>query len=150
MAVDTKAKRASVQAYTLGLMRPPPDGAITAPDRATVAWFYAGLTYSTSVFVPTTPEGFYSFHHSFHIGEFIDLMKAESEGAGTWTNWALGVDLGSDPIPKFTGNLEFNYDYFYAEANGAAVWCRWKPGTQPGNEGNAEIDLQAGEEINFA
>ncbi len=77
-------------------------------------------------------------------------MKAESEGAGTWTNWALGVDLGSDPIPKFTGNLEFNYDYFYAEANGAAVWCRWKPGTQPGNEGNAEIDLQAGEEINFA
>ncbi len=150
MAIDTKAKRASVQAYTLGLMRPPPDGAVTAPDRATVAWFYSGLTYSASVFTPTTPAGFYSFHHSFHIAAFRELMRIESEGAGTWVNWANGVDLPTLPIPKLSGNLEFNYDYFYAEARGPAIWCRWKPGTQPGNEGNAEINLQVGEEINFA
>ena len=46
MAVDTKAKRASVQAYTLGLMRPPPDSAISEGDRATVTWFYSGLDYA--------------------------------------------------------------------------------------------------------
>ena len=48
MAIDTKAKRASVQAYTFGLMRPPPDGTVDAPDRATVAWFYAGISYITA------------------------------------------------------------------------------------------------------
>ena len=150
MAIDTKAKRASVQAYTLGLMRPPPDGAIGAADRATVGWFYAGLTYSDVGFIPTTQPGWFSFHNAFHEAAFIDLMKVESENAATWVNWALGVDLGSDPIPKLSGNLELNYTYFYAEANGAAVWCRWSQGTQPGNEGNAEINLQLGEEINFA
>lgn len=46
MAIDTKAKRASVQAYTFGLMRPPPDGTVGTSDRPTVAWFYAGLTYA--------------------------------------------------------------------------------------------------------
>lgn len=46
MAIDTKAKRASVQAYTLGLMRPPPDGTVGVGDRAAVAWFYSGLSYS--------------------------------------------------------------------------------------------------------
>jgi len=45
LSIDTKAKRASVQAYTLGLMRPPPDGTVDAGDRATVCWFYSGLTY---------------------------------------------------------------------------------------------------------
>lgn len=46
MAIDTKAKRASVQAYTMGLMRPPPDGTVSEGDRATVAWFYLGMDYN--------------------------------------------------------------------------------------------------------
>jgi len=46
MAIDSPLKRASVQAYTSGLMRPPPDGTVAASDRAVVAWLYAGLTYS--------------------------------------------------------------------------------------------------------
>lgn len=49
LAIDTKAKRASVQAYLFGLMRPPPDGAVGAADRATVGWLYAGLTYAATV-----------------------------------------------------------------------------------------------------
>ena len=49
MAIDTKAKRASVQAYTLGLMRPPPDGTVGLGDRATLAWLYAGLSYAEAV-----------------------------------------------------------------------------------------------------
>jgi hypothetical protein len=46
LAIDTPLKRASVQAMTLGLTRPFPDGTVSAADRAMVAWFYAGLTYS--------------------------------------------------------------------------------------------------------
>ena len=49
MAVDTENRRRSVQAYTLGLMRPLADGTIGALDRATVAWFYSGLTYASPV-----------------------------------------------------------------------------------------------------
>ena len=49
MAVDTENRRRSVQAYTLGLMRPLADGTVGAPDRATVAWFYSGLTYAGAV-----------------------------------------------------------------------------------------------------
>lgn len=45
MAVDTKAKRASVQAYTFGLMRPPPDGTVGTSDRPVIAWLYSGLSY---------------------------------------------------------------------------------------------------------
>lgn len=52
MAIDTRNKRASVQAYTLGLQRPLADGAITAPDRATSGWHYAGLAYSGTVTPP--------------------------------------------------------------------------------------------------
>ncbi len=51
MAVDTKAKRASVQAYTFGLMRPPPDGTVDTGDKATVAWLYRGLSYGPVVSV---------------------------------------------------------------------------------------------------
>jgi len=149
VAIDTKAKRASVQAF-LGYMLPPPDGTIGAPDRAVVSWFYAGLDYSGTPFVPTTRAGWFSFHNAFHEAEFIALMRDESEGAGSWAFWAAGVDLPSDPVPKGTANLELNFAYFINEANTAAVWCRWSPGTQPGNRGNAEIDMQAGEEINFA
>lgn len=46
MAIDSRNKRSSVQAYLLGLVRPLADGAVGAADRATVAWLYAGLTYS--------------------------------------------------------------------------------------------------------
>ncbi len=45
MAINTKAKRASVQAMTLGLMRPPPSGVVDSPARATVAWLYGGINY---------------------------------------------------------------------------------------------------------
>lgn len=38
-------RRMSVQAYTLGLMRPPPSGSVSMGDRATVAWLYSGLDY---------------------------------------------------------------------------------------------------------
>ena len=51
MAVDTAAKRASVQAYTFGLMRPPPDGTVDVGDRATVTWLYSGLSYGPPIAV---------------------------------------------------------------------------------------------------
>lgn len=52
MAIDTRNKRASVQAYTFGLQRPKPDGTINAADRATSGWHYSGITYA-----PPTPGG---------------------------------------------------------------------------------------------
>ncbi len=148
MTINTKAKRASVQAYTAGLMRPPPDGAISAADRAVAAWFYSGRNYLGPASI-TTQSGWFSFHNAFHEAAFIALMMAEADDAAVWSFWAAGIDLPSEPIPKLTGNLELNFDYFISEANGSAFWCRWANGTQPGNRGNAEIDLQAGEEVRF-
>ena len=49
MAIDTKLKRASVQAYQPSFMRPPPDGSVDAADRAMCAYFYAGLNYGPPV-----------------------------------------------------------------------------------------------------
>lgn len=49
MAIDTPSRRASVQAYTFGLMRPVPDGTIGEGDRATVTWYYQGLDYDGPV-----------------------------------------------------------------------------------------------------
>lgn len=49
MGIDTQNKRRSVQAYTLGLVRPLADGTISAADRATSSWHYSGLTYSPPV-----------------------------------------------------------------------------------------------------
>lgn len=46
MAIDTRNKRSSVQAYYLGMMRPLADATINAGDRATLGWIYAGLAYS--------------------------------------------------------------------------------------------------------
>ena len=63
MAIDTENKRRSVQGYNIGIM-PVPDGAITAPDRATKAWLYAGLTYAG--FVAAETFGAY-FHQRFHL-----------------------------------------------------------------------------------
>lgn len=48
MAIDTKAKRASVMAITLGQMLPPPTGVDSVGSRATVGWSYAGLAYGPS------------------------------------------------------------------------------------------------------
>lgn len=46
MAIDTKLKRSSVQAYTFGLLRAPSTGGgITAAKRAEETWLYAGLAY---------------------------------------------------------------------------------------------------------
>ena len=55
MAIDTENKRRSVEAYTLGLMRPVPDSVVTMPDRATVIWLYSGLDYSGGE--PPSPVG---------------------------------------------------------------------------------------------
>lgn len=55
MAIDTKAKRASVQAYALGIMRPPPSGTIGVGARATLSWVYSGLAYANA---PTVPDIF--------------------------------------------------------------------------------------------
>ena len=43
MAINTKSKRASVQAYNLGMSNPPPDGTISEGDRAHRVWLYSGL-----------------------------------------------------------------------------------------------------------
>lgn len=51
MAIDTENKRRSVQAYLLGLVRPLADGTVGDADRATVGWFYAGITYAAAVVV---------------------------------------------------------------------------------------------------
>lgn len=48
--IDSEDKRRSVQGYNFALVRPTPAGAITASDRAAVAGFYSGITYSE--FVP--------------------------------------------------------------------------------------------------
>ena len=55
MAIDTPSRRASVQAYTYGLMRPVPDGTVSEGDRATVTWLYNGLDYNSPT--PGTPGG---------------------------------------------------------------------------------------------
>ena len=44
MSVNTENKRRSVQAYTLGLMRPVADSNVTAGDRRMLAWTYAFAT----------------------------------------------------------------------------------------------------------
>ena len=51
MAIDTRSRRSSVQAYAMCYTMPPPDGTIGAVDRAHKAGFYSGLTYGT----PATP-----------------------------------------------------------------------------------------------
>jgi hypothetical protein len=45
MAINSAARRASVQAYTMGAMRPPPDGTVGEGDRATLTWLYHGIDY---------------------------------------------------------------------------------------------------------
>ncbi len=62
MAINTKARRASVQAYTLGLMRPPPVAGVTMGDRATVSWLYSGMSYN-----PAAGLGFPPFYKWFFM-----------------------------------------------------------------------------------
>lgn len=50
MAINTRNRRSSVQAYLFGMMRPLADGTINTADRATLNWMYSGLTYT-----PTPP-----------------------------------------------------------------------------------------------
>ena len=47
MAIDTAAKRSSVQCYGSSIMRPPPDGTISEGDRAQLAWLYQGMDYNS-------------------------------------------------------------------------------------------------------
>lgn len=56
MAIDTEDKRRSVQAYTLSLMRPSPDGSMSKGDRATLAWLYSGLNYVEQVIAATVVQ----------------------------------------------------------------------------------------------
>lgn len=70
MAIDTAAKRASVQAYVLGAMRPPPDSTVAAGDRATVAFLYGGLTYGAPAPSPSLHRWtgwFTSLLHRFNV-----------------------------------------------------------------------------------
>ena len=67
MAVDTAAKRASVQAYTLGVMRPPPDGTVSEGDRATVAFLFQGLDYGIPAL--TTGHGWIGWFLDFFFGD---------------------------------------------------------------------------------
>lgn len=65
MAINTRNRRASVQAYTLGLARPLADGTIDASDRATSGWHYAGLTYAPPTPPPTGGDDY--LMHARHI-----------------------------------------------------------------------------------
>lgn len=56
MAINTRNRRASVQAYTVGLARPLADGTIDASDRATSGWHYAGLAYSGAITPPSVGD----------------------------------------------------------------------------------------------
>lgn len=47
--IDTQNKRRSVQAYTLGLVRPVADATVGTADRPSLAWFYSGINYSGEV-----------------------------------------------------------------------------------------------------
>lgn len=49
MAADTQNKRRSLHGYGLSPLYPVADGTISAPDRAHIAWLYAGLTYASEV-----------------------------------------------------------------------------------------------------
>jgi len=66
MAIDTPNKRRSVQAYSMGQLRPAPDGAIDASDRACAAWFYSGLTYGTPSLITTLAAQFHNLFHMHH------------------------------------------------------------------------------------
>jgi hypothetical protein len=58
MAVDTENKRRSIQAYTLGLLRPVADATISVGDRAMLTWLYA------SEFSPEPPSGELTYMYS--------------------------------------------------------------------------------------
>lgn len=54
MALDTQTKRMSVQAYTMGLLRPVATGGpLVVAQRAMVTWFYSGLSYAVIVIAET-------------------------------------------------------------------------------------------------
>lgn len=85
--IDTQDKRRSVQAYTEGLVRPVPDGAIGAADRATCTWFYSGISYNPTppaqtggISIPTglSPEEGISHDYGLSIGtgisRFLSLL----------------------------------------------------------------------------
>ena len=109
------------------------------------AFDFVSLTVLT-----TRPGNTFTLHDVFHEQEFIDLMRGEAEGVGLWAFWALGVDLLVDPIPKATGNLELNYSHFRAAATGSTTWARFAPGTVSNVRGDIQIDMRAGEAVNFA
>ena len=68
-------------------------------------------------------------------------MRAEAEGAGVWATWALGVDLGSNPLIKGSANLALNIALIQDEAEAVATWARWGPGLAEENTGNLQLNM---------
>ena len=89
------------------------------------------------------PAGFFSIANCVKDIDFRALMYAEAEGSAVWALWVLGVDLGSEPVPKGSANLELNIALIQNEAEGTATWARWAPGAQPENTGNLQLDMTA-------
>ncbi len=89
------------------------------------------------------PAGWFSIPNVVKDPDFVTLMRAEADGSAVWAAWLLGVDLGSNPIPKGSANLELNIALVQNEAEDNAGWARWAPGTQPENTGNLQLDMAA-------
>lgn len=75
MAIDTANKRASVQAYLLGNMRPVPDGTVSAGDRATLGWVYAGLSYTHS---GVTPPALFWYQLDYGVYEPLYFQQLDT------------------------------------------------------------------------
>ena len=95
------------------------------------------------------PAGFFSIANCVKDPDFLNFMRVQAEGAGVWCSWVAGVDLGSEPVPKGTANLELNIALIQNEAEGSAIWARWAPGTQPENTGNLQLDMVTALDVTF-
>jgi len=88
--IDTENKRRSVQALSTGLMRPVPDGALDEGDRATCAWYYAGLSYGPPV--PPSPGGGISDGTGISpsVGISIPPGLSPTSGISQFIAWLFG------------------------------------------------------------
>jgi len=95
------------------------------------------------------PEGFFSIANCVKDLDFRTLMRAEAEGLAVWAEWLGGVNLGSNPIPKGSANLELDIALIQNEAEDVATWARWAPGAQPENTGNLQLNMRLAIAANF-
>lgn len=100
MAIDSAAKRSSVQAYTVGLLRPPPDGTISAEDRAQLAWFYQRA--STASITLTDVD--------------TDEILLEGQEDATFT----GTNLGAAPANRVVRLIQGSVSVIQAQVSGDA------------------------------